>query len=234
MLLALLLEQSKGVLFVIFELKKSRAHPKSTCYVSENKAYLYKKGGKVMIEYEARVLEVNKDELEKKLKSLGAEKIADFNYRRRVYDFNPRSDGKWIRLRTDGNKTTLTLKEIKSKEIDGTIENEIEVSDFDATDIILNKLGYKAHTYQENKRTRYLLDGVEIDIDTWPYIPTYVEIEGKSTKQVKEMIKKLGFDQNKVTSIDVQEVFKQFYNIDIAKMEEVRFGQTLDEKFIIK
>ena len=187
-----------------------------------------------MIEYEARVLEVNKDELEKKLKSLGAEKVADFNYRRRVYDFNPRSDGKWIRLRTDGNKTTLTLKEIKSKEIDGTIENEIEVSDFDATDIILNKLGYKAHTYQENKRTRYLLDGVEIDIDTWPYIPTYVEIEGKSTKQVKEMIKKLGFDQNKVTSIDVQEVFKQYYNIDIAKMEEVRFGQTLDEKFIIK
>ena len=57
-----------------------------------------------MIEYEARVLEINKDKLEKKLNNLGAKKIADFNYKRRVYNFYPATDGKWIRLRTDGNK----------------------------------------------------------------------------------------------------------------------------------
>ena len=187
-----------------------------------------------MIEYEARVLDIDKEKLEEKLNSLGAKKIADFNYKRRVYDFNPRSDGKWIRLRTDGKKTTLTLKELRSQEIDGTIENEVEVSDFEETDKILNKLGYKAHTYQENKRTCWYLDGVEIDIDTWPYIPTYVEIEGHSTEEVQDMIKKLEVDKNKVTSIDVQEVFKQFYNIDIAKMPEVRFGEELKEEYKIK
>lgn len=186
-----------------------------------------------MIEYEARVLEINKEELEKKLNDLGAKKVADFNYRRRVYNFSPATDGKWIRLRTDGSKTTLTIKEIKNNKIDGTEETEIEVSNFEDTNTILNKLGYVSHTYQENKRTRYLLDGVEIDIDTWPYIPTYVEIEGKSIEDVENMINRLNLNDYKVTSIDVQDVFRKFYKIDIAKKEEVKFGEELDKKYYI-
>lgn len=186
-----------------------------------------------MIEYEARVLEINKEELEKKLNDLGAKKVADFNYRRRVYNFSPATDGKWIRLRTYGSKTTLTIKEIKNNKIDGTEETEIEVSNFEDTNTILNKLGYVSHTYQENKRTRYLLDGVEIDIDTWPYIPTYVEIEGKSTEDVENMIKRLNLNDYKVTSIDVQDVFRKFYKIDISKKEEVKFGEKLDKKYYI-
>lgn len=187
-----------------------------------------------MIEYEARVLDIEKEKLEKKLESLGAEKIADFNYKRRVYNFHPASDGKWIRLRTDGKNTTLAIKEIKNETIDGTEEIEIQVSNFETTNTILNKLGYRSHTYQENKRTRYILDGVEIDIDTWPYIPTYVEIEGKSTDDVKNMINKLGLENKKITSIDVQGVFKKFYKIDIAKKEEVKFGEILDKKYYIE
>lgn len=185
------------------------------------------------IEYEARVLEINKEKLEEKLVSLGAKKIADFDYKRRVYNFNPAERGRWIRLRTDGTKTTLTIKEVKSFDIDGTEECEIQVSDFEDTNTILNKLGYKSHTYQESKRTRYILDDVEIDIDTWPYIPTYVEIEGKSTNQVTDTIKKLELENHKITSIDVQGVFKEFYNIDIAAVPEVKFGDELDSKFYI-
>lgn len=187
-----------------------------------------------MIEYEARVLEIEKEKLEEKLENLGAQKIADFNYKRRIYNFNPATDGKWIRLRTDGKNTTLTIKEIKSKTIDGTEETEIQVSDFEQTNIILNKLGYKSHTYQENKRTRYILDNIEIDIDTWPYIPTYVEIEGKSTEEVENMIKKLELDDSKTTTVGVQEVFKKFYKIDISKKKEVKFGETLDKKYYIE
>ena len=186
------------------------------------------------VEYEARVLDIDKDKLEEKLISLGAKKVADFDYRRKVYNFNPASRNKWIRLRTDGTKTTLTIKEIKSYEIDGTLENEIVVSDFNETDIMLNKLGYFSHTYQESKRTRYLLGGVEIDIDTWPYIPTYVEIEGKSTDEVTDTIKTLGLADKIITSLDVQGVFKEFYKIDIEKVPEMRFELELDEKYRIK
>lgn len=100
----------------------------------------------MQIEYETRVLEIDKNKLEEKLKLLGAKKQGDFEYKRRVYDFKPVDKSKWIRLRTDGTKTTLTLKEVKSDKIDGTEECEIIVSDFDETNIILNKLGYTSRS----------------------------------------------------------------------------------------
>ncbi len=50
------------------------------------------------------------------------------------------------------------------------------VSDFDKTVGMLKILGYEARSIQENKRIRYVLDDVEIDIDTWPLIPLYIEV----------------------------------------------------------
>lgn len=184
-------------------------------------------------EYEVRVLDIDKDKIIKKLEELGAQKIADFDYKRRIYNFTPAVPHKWIRLRTDGKKTTLTIKKLESLEIDGTKEMEIEVSNFEETNNMLNELGYYSHTYQENKRTRYILNDVELDIDSWPYIPTYLEIEGKDEKSVKDMIKFLDLDETKVTSIDVQGVFKTFYNIEISNVPVVKFDEPLDKKYYI-
>lgn len=184
-------------------------------------------------EYEVRVLEIDKENLIKKLEELGAQKVADFNYKRKIYNFIPKDDNKWIRLRTDGKKTTLTIKKLESLEINGTKEMEVEVSDFEETNNILNELGYTAHTYQENKRTRYVLNNVELDIDSWPYIPTYLEIEGKDEQSVKEMIKLLEVDESKVTAIDVQGVFRTFYNMEISNVPIISFEKPLDEKYII-
>jgi hypothetical protein len=48
---------------------------------------------------------------------------------------------KRIRLRTDGIKTTLTVKHIiNSKAIDGTKEREIIVDSFDTTNNLLNQM----------------------------------------------------------------------------------------------
>ncbi len=184
------------------------------------------------IEYEARILEIDKEKLIKKIEHLGAKKIAEFNYKRRVYDFNPKCDNKWIRLRTDGNKTTLTIKKIQTKNIDGTKEMEIEVSNFEETNLILEELGYKSRSYQENKRIRYLLNDVELDIDSWPYIPTYLEIEGKDKESVLNMIKLLEVNNDKVTTIDVENIFKTFYNIDIKAIPVISFDVPLDKNII--
>ena len=127
-------------------------------------------------EYEVRVLEINKEEMIKKLESLHAERVGEFNQKRYVYDTIPKEDGKWIRLRTNGKETTLTYKDITSNKIDGTKEVEIVVSDIEATNELLNRIGFFSKAYQENDRIRYMLDGVEIDIDSWPLIPTYLEI----------------------------------------------------------
>ena len=177
-------------------------------------------------EYEVRILEIDKDKIIKKLKKIGAKFQWDQIQRRYVYDFIPKIDGKWIRLRTNGIKASLTIKDIVSSEVDGTRELEVEVSDFNNTNKILNELGYEAKGYQENRRCQYVLDDVEIDIDDWPYLPTYLEIEGPSEDRVFEVLDLLGYKKTDITTKDVEGIYLDYgydlkNNCDL-KLEEER------------
>ena len=126
---------------------------------------------------------------------------------RYVYDFKPVDPNKWIRLRTNGITNTLTIKEVKDKTEHGTKELEIEVSSIEKTHQILEKLGYKRRSIQENKRIRYILNDAEIDIDTWPKLDTYVEFEADSLDKIKEVIKLLGFDYNDAVYDNAQDIY---------------------------
>ena len=174
------------------------------------------------IEIEERVLEVNIDDIIKNLEELKAIKKGEWHQRRYVYDFNPKRENEWIRLRHNGEKSTLTYKNIENNSISGTKELEIEVSNFEETNQMLNILGYKSKAYQENKRIRYILDNVEIDIDSWPLIPTYVEVEGSSESEVLETLTLLNIDGN-VTTLDVESIYREIYGIDILSIEELKF-----------
>ena len=176
-------------------------------------------------EYEIRVIEIDKEQLIKKLEKLGAKKEADYEQKRYTYNFKPVIKGKWIRLRTDGTKTTLTIKDIQNRNIDGTKELEIEVSDFETTNEILKELGYEVNNYQENRRTKYVLDGVELDIDSWPLIPTWLEIEGQSEEQILTMLERLELDKDKTTTLDPMGIYKQVYGIDIFNREVLKFEE---------
>ncbi len=161
-------------------------------------------------EIEARLLGINEEEFIAKIRKHGATFVGDWLMSRNVYDFIPADDNKWIRLRTNGEETTLTIKEIESKDIEGTLETEIVVSDFDLTNEILNKLGYFARGSQTNRRIRYILDEVEIDIDFWPMIPTYVEFEAESTEKIKALCSKLDIDFDSLTTMSVPEVYDYY------------------------
>src|SRR5574344_124643 len=117
-------------------------------------------------EYEITILDVDVKELEKKLEKLGAVKEGDFLQKRNLYNFHEEFRGRFIRLRTNGKSTILTIKDKSAKKDIGSVkELEIEVSDFDKTALIMEQLGYEVSTYQENKRTIYKLGDVEFDID---------------------------------------------------------------------
>ena len=166
-------------------------------------------------EYEVRILNINKEEVIKKLENLNASFEWDALQKRYVYDFNPKLNGKWIRLRTNGKKNTLTIKNLISSKIDGTKELEVEVDSFEKTNLILKELGYEPKGYQENRRIQYLLDGVEIDIDSWPLIPTYLEIEGSSEEEVYNTVKKLDFNLDDITTRDVEGIYIDYgYNLN--------------------
>jgi len=161
-------------------------------------------------EIECRLLECDVEKIIQSLEENNAKFIGDWLQLRNCYDFNPIKENSWIRLRTNGEETTLTIKEIKSSKIDRTKESEIIVSDFNTTNEILNKLGYQARSKQENRRIRYMLDNVEIDIDFWPFIPTYVEFEGESEQSIKDICKKLNIDYSSLTSLDVASIYEKY------------------------
>lgn len=158
-------------------------------------------------EIEVRLLNINKDELIQKLEKLRAKFIGDWNQIRYVYDFKPIDKNRWIRLRTNGIETTLTIKEIHDKTINGTKELEIKVDSIETTHLILEKLGYKRRSIQENKRIRYILNDVEIDIDTWPYLNTYVEFEGNSEEEIIKVMELLGYKYEDATTDDAQDIY---------------------------
>ncbi len=176
-------------------------------------------------EIEERVLEIDTEEVIKKLDDLGAVKAGEWFQKRFTYDFNPKREGEWLRLRTNGEETTFTYKNVESRDIDGTKELEIVVSDFENTNKMLEILGYKPKNYQENKRIRYYLNDVEIDIDTWPMIPTYMEFEADSIEKIKEIEELLKVDKNKITTLFCDDIAKEIYGIDINSFKELKFKE---------
>lgn len=174
-------------------------------------------------EIEERVLEIDVKKTIKKLEKLKAKKIGEWHQRRLVYDFTPKRENEWIRLRDTGKSITLTYKNVEKNTIDGTKELEIVVSDFDETNELLKILGYAPRAYQENKRIRYILNDIEIDIDSWPMIPTYMELEGESIEKIKELEELLEVDKDKITNLNCQSIYEQIYNIDVNNIKELKF-----------
>lgn len=181
------------------------------------------------IEYEVRVLEIPFDNIIEKVESLGAKKIGAYHQKRYVYDFIPPQKGRWIRLRSNGIENTLTIKEVKSLCIDGTSELEIVVSDFEEANEMLNKLGYKPRTFQENFRIEYILNDVYLDFDKWPKIPAYLEIEGQSKQEVLNIVSSLNIDMNNVTTMDIDKLYKEKYGIILDDIEALKFDEKENE-----
>ncbi len=84
-----------------------------------------------------------------------------------------------LRLRKTAERTVLTYKEKVSTENDfkHQIEFETEVSDVEAMESIIEKLGYRLAVVYEKHRKAWHLGDVEVVLDELPF-GYYMEIEG--------------------------------------------------------
>lgn len=135
-------------------------------------------------------------ELTKKLGELGA----TFSYETFEENYLHRGgllDGKAavLRVRKTDARTTLTYKEKVPTENDfkHQIEFETEVSDVDATEGIIEKLGYKLSVVYEKHRKSWHFGNVEVVLDELPF-GYYMEIEG-AMEDIDEVEKLLGADK---------------------------------------
>ena len=132
---------------------------------------------------------------------------------------------KWIRLRKTNKKTTLTVKHIladNDTSIQQMMETEIEVPSIKEANDFLQALGYSHKSYQEKRRISYVLNNHEIDIDTWPGVPTYMEIEGESEEDIQEILTLLGYSMQDTVSCTVDEIYKKM-GIDSLSIRELKF-----------
>lgn len=175
------------------------------------------------IEHEAKVLDIDQAAVTARILAAGGQQISEPKLMRRyVYDIQPGDLSKWIRLRDTGSETTLCVKEIRSDSIDGTHEVETTVGDFASTNELLALLGFTPKSYQENRRTSFLLDGARLELDEWPLIPPYLEIEGDTREDVVRVAGVLGFAEHELTGENTMKVYAR-YGIELATMGEVRF-----------
>ena len=64
---------------------------------------------------------------------------------------------------------------------------------------LLVAAGHTDFSYQENRRTSFSLDGAWLELDSWPGIPPYLEIEGATAEQVHMVAARIGFSPSQLT-----------------------------------
>jgi adenylate cyclase class 2 len=88
----------------------------------------------------------------------------------------------------------MSVKEMPGGGIETQKEAMVTLTDFDEGVALLKALGCKEKAYQETRRELWMLDGVEVTIDEWPFLDLMVEIEGKNEAEVRAAAEKLGFE----------------------------------------
>jgi adenylate cyclase class 2 len=113
-----------------------------------------------------------------------------------------------LRLRRD-TKTLLTFKStppVASTEFKILNELEVQVSDFETMNQILEKLGFHPEQIYEKWRETLFLDQTRFYLDTMPY-GTFLEIEG-SENDIRAYAARLGLSWHKRILLNYLEIFE--------------------------
>ena len=132
---------------------------------------------------------------------------------------------KWIRLRESNGETELTVKHIIEKKNDrfqNVIESEIKVSSLEEANTILESIGICKRSYQEKIRYSYEYKNAEIEIDIWPLLEPYLEIECDEDNIIDEIIEKTNLEDHEIVSLNTEKIYNRI-NIDIHNISELKF-----------
>ena len=164
-------------------------------------------------EIEAKYLDIDKDTIREKLESIGAELIKPEVMMKRVV-FNTGKHS-FARVRDEGDKIIMTYKNvIDNNSILGKKEVNVEVNNYEDAIMLLQGCGLKIKARQETKREIWKYGKVEICIDTWPWVPAYIEIEGPTEKLVWATAEKLGLKKNDATFGSVDTTYQHYFGVD--------------------
>jgi adenylate cyclase class 2 len=175
-------------------------------------------------EIETKVLDIDGNNIIKKITALGASKTQETRLIVDWYRLKGIQEGQdpwFLRIRSNSEgKHEVTWKaksEIlgiarKHKEINFLIPEPEKLSD------LFEEIGLEKYAHQEKDRVSFSFKNYSFDVDTYPLMSPYLEIESDSEESVKEAITLLGLENNKTWAkgerILIQEVYKlDWYNM---------------------
>ncbi|MDW5299509.1 MAG: class IV adenylate cyclase [Sedimentibacter sp.] len=175
-----------------------------------------------MREKEIKVLNIDKDEIEKKLIKVGAILVKDENQINYRFDteegYLKKTYNGYLRIRivenllTGKTKNVMTFKKSINRDIlRVNEETETEISDWKSAAKILEVLGYKQKKPGFKHRRSYVYDNIFFEIDTWDestYSKPYLEIEMSSEEDLEKAIVLLDLDRNQITTKSIDELRK--------------------------
>jgi adenylate cyclase class 2 len=151
--------------------------------------------------------------------------------RRKTFDFADRrldAIGAWIRVRDEGDKVSMSYKQITERTMEGMKEAMVIVSDFEQASLFLSAMGLVQTSFQENRRETWNMDECEVVIDWWPWILPLVEIEGPNEECILRVATALGFDWTQKIHGGIEPAYQDVYAIspeEIKQASSITFDQ---------
>jgi len=176
-------------------------------------------------EVETKVLDIDPREVRNKLEKLGAEKILETRLAVDWYWTKGTKEGQepWflrIRSGSDGAhevtwkaKSDILGTARKHQEINLKLENPEKLAQ------IFLEIGLERYAHQEKDRVSYKYKEWHFDIDQYPEMPAYLEIEGRDENHVLEAIKLLGLAGNKTWAEGERTLIQKVYGLDWYQMK---------------
>jgi adenylate cyclase class 2 len=186
-------------------------------------------------EIEAKWLSIDFVGFRKTLKNAGAVLVQPERLMvRKVFDYPDmrlEKIGGWVRVRDEGNKITMSYKQLNDRTLHGTKEINIVVSDFNDACDFLKSIGLKSYSYQETKRESWKLSEVEVELDSWPWIPSFVELEAQTKEELLEAARKLSLDYSTALHGSVETAYQAIYDVteeEVDNWSEILFSEVPD------
>lgn len=158
-------------------------------------------------EHEIKILDIDVKDLEGKLEALGAKKVFDGERILTTYDTPERKytfEKKIIRI-TEEDKVKLSVN------LPGVESIKLFTSKKEETEDFLAQLGINPIARVSARRISYEWDKVDFDIDIFPEVPPFLEIDTEHLLiHLENLLTSLGIEKNKRVTCGTEEVFSEY------------------------